>query len=366
MILVVGAGFSGAVIARELADAGYKVKVIDSRDHVAGNCHTERDPQTNIMLHQYGPHIFHTNDYEVWKYINSFGEMVPYVHRVKAVTGGKVFSLPINLHTINQFFNANMTPNEAKIFIDKKRCNLTHAAPNFEEQALSLVGRELYVAFFKTYTEKQWGMQVENLSGSIMKRLPMRFNYDDNYYFHQYQGIPRYGYTSIVKKILDHENIKVDLCTSFTRDMGRKYSHVFYSGSIDSYFNYSLGRLPYRTLKFKRRIANGDYQGCAVMNYCDSTKPFTRITEFKHFSPWEVHPETVFIEEYSKSCEMNDIPYYPINLSGSSALLNEYKTLAMQTCNTTFIGRLGTYRYLDMDATIRESLNAVKEYLETV
>lgn len=364
MLLIVGAGFSGAVIARKLAEAGKKVKVIDSRNHIAGNCHTERDAQTNVMMHVYGPHIFHTDDKEVWDFVNMYGEFMPYVNRVKATTCGQVFSLPINLHTINQFYKKTLSPSQAKEFLESKADTSILEPKSFEEQALRFVGEDFYNAFFKGYTEKQWGLSPKDLPASILKRLPVRFNYDDNYFFHKYQGMPKNGYTDIVKNILNHDNIEVELGVHFTREQAKDFEHVFYSGPIDGYYDYEYGRLPYRTLDFIKEYADGDYLGCAVMNYPEKEVEFTRISEHKHFSPWEEHENTVFFKEYSRLCEESDIPYYPIRLIKDPEILEKYLSLVDNEENVTFIGRLGTYRYLDMDITIREALDAVNEYLK--
>jgi UDP-galactopyranose mutase len=260
-ILVIGAGFSGAVIARELAENGYQVKVIDKRSHIAGNCHTERDDETNVMVHQYGPHIFHTDDEEVWQFINKYGEMMPYTNRVKSTVNGQVYSLPVNLHTINQFFGKAFSPKEAYNFIVNEQADKSIDEPqSFEDQALKFVGRDLYEAFFKGYTQKQWGLSPTKLPASILKRLPVRFNYNDNYFFHKFQGMPKDGYTVIVKNILNHENIQVHLNTEFDGNID-DYEHVFYTGALDGFYNYRLGRLGYRTLDFERHVDDGDYQG---------------------------------------------------------------------------------------------------------
>ncbi len=359
-ILVVGAGFSGAVIARELAKMGGDIIVIDSRSHIAGNCYTERDEQTNIMVHKYGPHIFHTNDKEIWEYINQFGKMMPYINRVKALTGKQIYSLPVNLHTINQFFGKSYNPSEAKAFIESQADTSIQIPENFEEQALRFVGKPLYEAFFKFYTLKQWGTEPKNLPASILKRLPLRFNYDDNYFNHQYQGMPKDGYTQIISKILEHPNITVRLNIPFHKAMESQYDHIIWTGALDSYFDYRLGRLGYRTLDFQVRYGEGDIQGNAVINHCDESVSFTRITEHKHFAPWETHDRSICYEEYSRYCEENDIPYYPIRLVNDKELLEKYYRLAYQTDNITFVGRLGTYRYLDMDVTIREALDTAK------
>ncbi|MBE1291312.1 MAG: UDP-galactopyranose mutase [Rhodobacteraceae bacterium] len=361
-ILCVGAGLSCAVTARGLAEAGHHLTIVESRSHVAGNCHTERDGDTGVMVHVYGPHIFHTDDAEVWDYVNRFATFRPYRNRVKATTRGEVFSLPINLHTINQFYRKTLRPEEARAFIEAQADTTITDPQSFEEQALRFVGRDLYEAFFKGYTVKQWGMDPRDLPASILKRLPVRFSYDDNYFFHKFQGMPEEGYTALVEGILDHPNITVKLNHSFTRDQAEGYDHVFYSGPLDGYFDYELGRLGYRTLDFERFTHQGDWQGCAVMNYGEEEVPFTRITEHKHFAPWEEHEGSVLYREFSRACEPDDIPYYPIRQLREKALLADYVALAEQTQGITFLGRLGTYRYLDMDVTIREALNVIEMF----
>ncbi len=360
----VGAGFSGAVIARELAEKGIKVLVIDEREHVAGNCYTHRDAETGVQVHKYGPHIFHTADERVWAYINRFCEMMPYVNRVKATVRGQVYSLPINLHTINQFFGKTMSPAEAAEFIQSKARMDIEEPQSFEEQALRFVGEDIYRAFFEGYTRKQWGVEPSALPASILKRLPLRFNYDDNYFNHPYQGMPRNGYTEIVENILDHENIQLRLNTRF-EELDEDFRHIFYSGPLDRYFNYDLGRLGYRTLDFEEVRAEGDFQGTAVMNYPDEEVPFTRISEHKHFAPWEAgqFEKTVAFREYSRACEEGDIPYYPIRLLDDKELLEQYEARAAREQNVTFVGRLGTYQYLDMDVTIGKALDVAENYL---
>ncbi|MDN5789052.1 MAG: UDP-galactopyranose mutase [Pseudorhodobacter sp.] len=361
-LLMVGAGLSGAVLARELAVAGHQITVIDQRGHIAGNCHTERDAETGVLVHVYGPHIFHTDDAQVWNYVQRFSSFKPYLNRVKTTAQGAVFSLPINLHTINQFYGRTMTPDEARAFIDAQADKTITDPQTFEEQALRFVGPDLYEAFFKGYTMKQWGCSPRELPASILKRLPVRFNYDDNYFAHKFQGMPEDGYTPLVARILDHPAIDVHLNTAFTPDLAARHDHVFWSGALDGYFGNRLGRLGYRTLDFKRSVGHGDVQGCAVMNYGDTDVPWTRITEHKHFSPWEVHEGTVCYHEYARACDEGDIPYYPIRLVQEKALLSDYITLAKATGGVTFVGRLGTYRYLDMDVTIREALDTVETF----
>lgn len=363
--LMVGAGLSGAVIGRHLAEAGHQVQVVDGRDHIGGNCHTARDPATGVLLHVYGPHIFHTDDAEVWDYVNGFARFLPYRNRVKTTAQGQVYSLPVNLHTINQFFGKTLRPEEARAFIAQEQADTSIEDPqSFEDQALRFVGRDLYEAFFKGYTIKQWGVQPAELPASILKRLPLRFNYDDNYFFHKYQGMPAEGYSDMIAKILDHPGINVKLETVFSRDETADFDHVFYSGPLDGYFDYELGRLGYRTLDFEKFTHEGDYQGCAVMNYGDLDVPYTRITEHKHFAPWESHEGSVCYREFSRSAGPGDIPYYPIRQLKEKALLADYVARAEATSGVSFVGRLGTYRYLDMDVTIREALDAARGFLQ--
>jgi UDP-galactopyranose mutase len=362
---IVGAGFSGAVIARELAEAGHAVLVVDERNHVAGNCHTERDADTGVMVHRYGPHIFHTADDEVWAYVNRFTRMLPYVNRVKAVAGGRVYSLPINLLTINQFFGTTMGPAEAEAFI-RSRGRTDIAEPKtFEEQGLRFVGEELYRAFFEGYTRKQWGCDPSELPASILKRLPVRFNYDDNYFAHPHQGMPEDGYTAIVERILAVDGIEVRRACRF-EDLDEPFAHVFYSGPIDRFFGFELGRLGYRTLDFEAFRGEGDLQGTAVINYCDPEVPWTRISEHKHFAPWEAarFERSIAFREYSRACGPDDVPYYPIRLVREKRMLHDYVERARAQKGVSFVGRLGTYRYLDMDVTIGEALAAARTTLD--
>lgn len=365
-ILIVGAGFTGAVIGRELAEQGHQVRIIDSRSHVAGNCYSERDEKSGIMVHTYGPHIFHTDNQEVWEYLNRFTEMMPYVNRVKTTVNGKVFSLPINLHTINQFFNTTCSPSEARDLIESKNDQSITDPRTFEEQALRFVGKELYEAFFKGYTIKQWGMSPAELPASILKRLPVRFNYDDNYFSHKYQGMPKDGYTPIVENILNHPNISVELEHPYQEDDSQGIDHLFFTGPIDSWYDYRFGRLGYRTLDFEKFHTEDDFQGTAVMNYGEEKVPFTRITDHKYFAPWEQHEGSVCYREFSRTCTPDDTPYYPIRQMGEMELLNKYLSLAEQEKHISFAGRLGTYRYLDMDVTIAEALAMARTYLTSV
>lgn len=363
-IAVVGAGFSGAVIAHELGKAGgYDIDVFDTRSHIAGNCHTERDKESDVMIHTYGPHIFHTSNEKVWNYVRSFDEFMPFTNRVKTVSKGRVYSLPINLLTINQFFGKSFNPREAEDFLTTIGDRSIQTPQTFEEQALRFVGKDLYEAFFKGYTIKQWGMHPSELPASILRRLPVRFNYDDNYYASTYQGMPKNGYSYIVERMLDQPGVKCHLRTSFDRSMVGEYAHVFYSGPVDAWFGYREGRLGYRTLDFAAERHVGDYQGNAVINYGDEDIPWTRISEHKHFSPWETHEKTVIFKEYSRYCEEKDTPYYPIRLAKEKSQLKNYVDLAADERHVTFVGRLGTYRYLDMHVTIAEALDVAEQFL---
>lgn len=362
-VVIAGAGFSGAVVGRQLAESGIQVEVFESRNHTAGNCHTERDPQTGVMIHAYGPHIFHTQSQEVWEYINRFGRFAPYAHSVRAISQGRVYSLPINLLTINQYFGTTMSPAEAASFIADRSDKSIEEPVSFEDQALKFVGKELYEAFFAGYTSKQWGRSPKQLPASILKRLPLRFDYNDTYFSHPYMGIPIQGYTSIVESMLDHANIRVHLESSLARTDVSGADHVFWTGPIDDYFQGRHGPLAYRTLDFQTERYEGNFQGCPVMNYCDESIPFTRTTEFKHFAPWESHDRTIVYRESSRERGPDDIPYYPIRLVSDKEQLHHYVEEARAETSTTFLGRLGTYRYLDMDVAIKEALEASAGYL---
>jgi UDP-galactopyranose mutase len=312
------------------------------------------------MLHHYGPHIFNTSRQDVWEYVNQYATFGAYTNRVKAITARGVFSMPMNLLTINQFFGKVMNPAQAQEFLAKVGDSSIKEPHNFEEQALRFLGRELYENFFYGYTKKQWGVEPRELPASILQRLPVRFNYDDNYYQQRYQGIPIEGYTAIVEKILDHPAIKVHVGQRLKAADRSQFDHLFWSGPLDSYFEHELGRLQYRSLVFERFDATGDYQGNAVINYCQESVPWTRIAEHKHFTPWELHEKTVCYREYSKLSEDKDIPYYPLRLERDKSMLREYMHFAEKTSHVTFIGRLGTYRYLDMHVVIGESLDLAR------
>ncbi|WP_461789886.1 UDP-galactopyranose mutase [Pedobacter sp.] len=362
-LLIVGAGFSGAVIAEQLSkNPNNDITIIEERNHIGGNCYTERDPETNVMVHTYGPHIFNTDNLQVWNYIQQFTELMPFINRVKSVYDNNIYSLPINLHTINQFFGKTLNPKEAQEFItnigDKKFTN----PKNFEEQALRLIGKDLYKAFFYGYTKKQWGCEPKELPAGILKRLPIRFNYDDNYYGTALQGIPKNGYTEIFEKMLDKTNITVKLNSKFSQVDASTYDHTFYTGPLDAFFNFKFGRLGYRTVYFEKHTMKGDYQGNAVINYAEESIPYTRIHEHKHFTPWEQHEKTIYFKEFSKETEPYDDPFYPKRLKDDMDKLELYQKEVENLKNVTFLGRLATYRYMDMHHVIAEALEIAKNF----
>ncbi|HEY8902857.1 MAG TPA: UDP-galactopyranose mutase, partial [Chthoniobacterales bacterium] len=316
-----------------------------------------------IMEHVYGPHIFNTNFLDVVEYLSRWAELVPHVNRVKAVNCRGVFSLPINLHTINQFFGKTFSPAEAEAFVAGLGHSSIGEPANFEEQALKFVGRELYEAFLHGYTRKQWGVDPRELPASILQRLPVRFTYNDNYYKTAHQFLPRHGYTQIVEHILDHPRITVKLGTAYEPAMAAEFAHVFYSGPIDQFFGWQHGRLAYRTIFFEKYEGAGELLGNAVINYTDETRPYTREHEHKHFSPWETHERSVVFREFSKATDADDVPFYPMRLPADKAHYESYAGQAREARGVTFVGRLGTYRYLDMDQVIGEALDTSTAWL---
>jgi UDP-galactopyranose mutase len=366
--LIIGSGFSGCVLANHLLkNLDCTIDIWDERNHTAGNCHTERDEQTGIMVHQYGPHIFNTDKKEIWDYVNSFGEFKNYVHRVKAISNGKIYSLPVNMFTINQFFNKIFSPQQARIFLESLADKSIVDPQNFEEQALHFIGKDLYKAFFYGYTKKQWGCEPTELPASILKRIPVRFNYDDNYHTNEYTGIPVDGYSFIMNKMIDDKRIKVTLNKKFTPTTDvSEYTHVFYTGPLDAYFNHEFGRLGYRTVTFEKLYAEGDYQGLSQMNYCNEEVPYTRIVEHKFFTPWEKHDKTIYVKEYSKETTAQDIPYYPKRLSADKIMLKKYRNKAETLKGISFLGRLATYRYMDMHHVIGEAIAFANECTKNI
>jgi UDP-galactopyranose mutase len=369
-ILIVGAGFSGAVCAREIAEnTSCKIQLIDKRSHVAGNCFTSKDDPTGIIEHIYGPHIFHTSNKKVWDYINKYGGFNNFINRVKSSSSRGIYSMPINLHTINQFFSKKFNPTEAQEYINKISDKSIKDPQNFEEQALKFIGKDLYFEFFYGYTKKQWGVEPSALPASILKRLPVRFNYNDNYYNSVYQGIPVGGYTQIIKNILNHKSINVSLNTSFCKDDIKNFDHVVYTGPIDAFFDFQFGKLGYRTVFWERQILNGDFQGNAVINYPETSANYTRVHEHKHFTPENSFDKTIIYTEYSKETGFNDEPFYPKRLSSDMEIFEKYKLAALNldlNKNVSFLGRLGTYRYMDMHNVIEEAMSFSSEFIKKI
>ncbi|HWE21462.1 MAG TPA: UDP-galactopyranose mutase, partial [Hyphomicrobiaceae bacterium] len=302
----------------------------------------------------------------VWEFVTRFADMQPYLHTVRARVGDEVFPLPITLQTINQFFRTALGPAEARALIESKRVKLPGKPRNFADQALSMFGHEIYEAFFRGYTMKQWGRAPEEIPADVLTRLPFRFNYDQNYYAHHHQGIPKRGYTELVAAILEHPSIEVQYGVTYSSKTARRgYDHVVFTGPLDQWFDYAFGRLPYRTLDFEHFTVDGDYQGCPVMNFCDAGVPFTRITEHKHFAPWQTFEKSFLSKEYSREAKPTDEPFYPVRLAGEQAILQEYMNAACQSSGVSFVGRLATFRYIDMDVAIAEGLEAARGILQS-
>jgi UDP-galactopyranose mutase len=354
--LIVGAGIFGAVCARELTDNGKRCVVIDRRPHIAGNVFTEAIDGINV--HRYGAHIFHTSDKEVWEYVNRFAEFNNYVNSPVANYHGKLYNLPFNMNTFYQLWGVT-TPDEAVAKIESQRKKFDEPQ-NLEEQALSLAGCDIYDKLIKEYTEKQWGRKCSELPAFIIKRLPFRFTFDNNYFNDRYQGIPVGGYTKLVTNMLD--GVEVRLNTPYKRgEIDAK--HVIYTGAIDEYFGYQLGTLEYRSLRFETEILDStNYQGSAVVNYTAYDIPYTRVIEHKHFE-FGTQEQTVVTREFSAVWKPGDEPYYPVNDARNSELYEQYAILAKSEPNVTFGGRLGEYKYYDMDKTIIAALNVVMSEL---
>lgn len=355
-VLIVGAGLAGSVLARQLADAGVPSLVIDRREHVAGMCYSSRDEETGVEVHRFGPHTFHTSNERVWEFLRRFDTWYSCVARAMCTNARGVFSLPINLHTINQLFGKRFSPAEARAFIETLQDKSITTPTNAEEQLLRFVGHEIYETFFRDYTIKQWGVSPRELAPDIVKRIPVRFTYDNNYFFDKYQGYPMHGYTTLVQNMLTHPLIEVKLNTPYSRAMNAEFEHVFYSGPLDAYFDYAQGELGYRTVDFKYERGVGDLQGCSWLNYTDMSVPFTRAHEHKFFSPWETHDKSVLLYEYSREASRADDAFYPKRMPADLEKLAAYMPLMEAEQGVSFIGRLGCYRYLDMHLVVDASL----------
>ena len=355
--LIVGAGLYGAVFANRKKDQGRRCLVIDRRDHIGGNIYSQQ--VEGIEVHRYGPHIFHTDRREVWNYVNRFAEFNHFTYAPVACYRGELYNLPFNMNTFVRMWDIR-TPKEAREMIDRqvREAGITHAA-NLEEQAVSLVGRDVYEKLIKGYTEKQWGRPCRELPASIIKRLPVRMTFDNNYFNHPWQGIPKKGYTEMVKGMLEGTEVRLGIDFLARREeLSRLAERIVYTGPIDEYFGYRFGSLEYRSLRFETEgLEISNYQGTAGMNFTDSEVPYTRIIEHKHFTFGEGNPEkTVITREYPLAWRPGAEAYYPLGDAGNQALYEKYRSLAEKEKNTSFGGRLGTYRYLDMDQVIAQAM----------
>ena len=355
--LIVGAGLFGAVFAHEMTKRGKKCLVVEKRPHIAGNIYTRE--QSGIQVHQYGAHIFHTSRKDIWEYVNQFAEFNQYINSPIAVYHDELYNLPFNMNTFSRMWNVR-TPAEAQAKIREQVESLHITEPkNLEEQALSLVGRDVYEKLVKGYTEKQWGRPCDELPAFIIKRLPVRLTFDNNYFNALYQGIPNGGYTAMVERML--EGTEVRLGVDYLKEkpaLDGLAGRVVYTGPIDAYFGYRLGALEYRSVRFETEVLDtGNYQGNAVVNYTDAETPYTRIIEHKHFE-FGAQPKTVISREYSAEWKVGDEPYYPVNDEANGALYQHYKVLAEGEEKVLFGGRLGEYKYYDMDKVIEAALAA--------
>jgi UDP-galactopyranose mutase len=363
-LVVVGAGFFGLTIAERCAsELDLRVLVLDRRHHIGGNAYSEPEPRTGIEVHKYGAHLFHTSNQRVWEYVNRFTAFTGYQHRVYTNYRGQVYPMPINLGTINQYFDAAYSPDQARALVAEQAAEVeTGEARNLEEKAISLIGRPLYEAFIRGYTAKQWQTDPKELPAEIITRLPVRYTYDNRYFSDTYEGLPRDGYTAWLERMADDHRIEVRLSTDFFDLRGEVVGRVpvVYTGPVDRYFNFVEGELSWRTLDFETEVVGtGDYQGTPVMNYADEEIPYTRIHEFRHFHPERDYPtdRTVVMREFSRFAERGDEPYYPINTAEDRQRLLAYRDLAKGEPGVLFGGRLGTYKYLDMHMAIGSALS---------
>lgn len=357
--LIVGAGLTGAVFAHEATRKGKRCLVIDRRNHIGGNIYTYE--LEGINVHKYGAHIFHTSNKKIWDFINQFAEFNNYVNSPIAKIGNETYNLPFNMNTFSKMWNIT-TPEEAKNIIDSQRKEIKGEPKNLEEQAISMVGRDIYEKLVKGYTEKQWGRPCDQLPPEIIKRLPVRFTYDNNYFNDRYQGIPNGGYTNIISKMLDGSDVELN-CNYFDNyhDFKNYADMLVFTGMIDEFFNYKFGKLEYRSLKFETEILNiDDYQGNAVVNYTGHDKPYTRIIEHKHFE-FSTKKKTVITKEYPMDWKRGNDAYYPINTARNIDMYNKYAQLASDSKDVIFCGRLGKYKYYNMDDTIASILEITEK-----
>lgn len=382
-VLIIGAGLFGLTMAERITNVlGKKVLLVDKRPHIGGNCYSEFDPETGIECHKYGAHLFHTSDEQVWQYVNCFTAFTNYVHKVYITHQGEVYPMPINLGTINQFFHAAYTPDQAKAEISKQAASAPKNPQNLAEQGISLIGKPLFDAFIKNYTAKQWQTPAEDLSPDIIKRLPVRYNYDNRYFNNTYEGLPADGYEAWFQNIVAScgDKLEVRLETDYFEDpelqsLKDQGILTIYTGPIDRFYDYQFGELKWRSLDLQKEVLDvDDFQGCPVMNYADLEPKYTRIHEFKHFHPERANDpayantayapnsgKTVIVREYSKTWTRTDEPYYPVNTAEDRAKLQQYQSLAAKEANVIFGGRLGEYAYYDMDKTIASALAKFEE-----
>lgn len=376
-LVVVGAGIFGLTVAQQAAERwNLNVAVVERRGHVGGNCYSEKNPETGIEVHKYGAHIFHTTDEEVWSYVRRFTDFNDYIHHVWTNVGDQTYSMPVNLGTINQFFGAAMGPDEARELVEAQAGEVSpDELDTFEGKGVSRVGRPLFDAFYRDYTAKQWQTDPKDLPASVAARLPVRFDYNNRYFSDKYEGLPLDGYTAWFERMASDPRIEVFLETDFfdeSQPLNRdKVGEVpiVYTGPLDKFFDYSEGRLGWRTVEFDEEILNtGDFQGTSVMNYGDPEPKWTRIIEFRHFHPERNHPtdKTVIYREYSKAVDEKDEPYYPVHTPQDRLRVAKYLEAAEDLPEVFFGGRLGTYSYMDMDKTVAAALKMVDEELAPV
>lgn len=376
-VLIVGSGFFGLTIADRCArELGLNVQVIDRRNHIGGNAYSEADPETGIEVHRYGAHLFHTSNERIWQYVNQFTEFTSYQHRVYSTYRDEVFSMPINLGTINQFNRAAFTPDQARAWVAEQAGSFTGEPQNLEEKAISLIGRPLYEAFIAGYTAKQWQTDPRELGADIISRLPVRYTYNNRYFSDTYEGLPKDGYTAWIERMADDPRITVTLNTDyfdtsqpFNKDATVGNIPVIYTGPVDRYFDFAHGDLSWRTLDFETEVLPvGDFQGAPVMNYADPEIAYTRIHEFRHFHPERKYPDdkTVIMREFSRFADnaAGDEPYYPVNTAQDRERLLAYRELVSTESGVHFGGRLGTYQYLDMHMAIGSALNMYDNTLQ--
>ncbi len=353
--LIVGSGLFGAVFAHEARERGRRCLVLERRDHIGGNVYTYR--RDGINIHKYGAHIFHTSDRGVWEYINRFAEFNNYINSPVANYKGEIYNMPFNMNTFNRMWGVR-TPDEARAIIERQRAEVTGPVDNLEKQAISLVGRDIFEKLVKGYTEKQWGRSCSELPPEIIRRLPVRYVYDNNYFNDRWQGIPEGGYTQIMEKLLEGTEVRLGIDFNTDRDHYRQLAdRVLYTGALDEYFDYSLGHLQYRSVRFEdERIECENWQGVAVVNYTDRETPYTRVIEHRHFEKCD-SPVTWISREYPVDYTVTGEPYYPVNDSANSSLYSRYRALADQDDRLILGGRLAQYAYFDMDKTIRAALD---------